>query len=123
VGLGLAAILSLAAALTVASVIRLALAARTDEIEIMKLVGAPLTYIRGPFVAEGVVQGGVGSLVALAVLWGLFLAGRARLRGGADGLFDPSSVTFLPWQLCLLLLGGGLAVGCVGGWLASRSAR
>jgi cell division transport system permease protein len=123
VGLGLAAVLSLAAALTVASVVRLALAARSDEIEIMKLVGAPFVYIRGPFVAEGVVQGGVGALVALAVLWGVYAAGRVRLRTGTDWLFDPSSVSFLPWQLCLVLLAGGLGVGCLGGWLASRSAR
>ena len=58
VGLVLAAVLTIAAALTVASVVRLALHARRDEIEIMQLVGAPPTYIRGPFVMEGTLQGG-----------------------------------------------------------------
>src|SRR6516225_7096168 len=68
VGFGLGALLTLAAALTVANVVRLALYARRDELEIMQLVGAPTAYIRGPFVMEGVLQGGFGALIALAAL-------------------------------------------------------
>ena len=68
VGLVMGAILTVAAALTVASVVRLALHARRDEIEIMQLVGAPPAYVRGPFVMEGVIQGGVGAIVALVAL-------------------------------------------------------
>ena len=45
--------MAVAAAVTVATVVRLGLHARRDEIEIMSLVGAPLAFIRGPFVAEG----------------------------------------------------------------------
>jgi cell division transport system permease protein len=52
-GMALALLMGLAAAVTVATVVRLGLMARHDEIEIMELVGAPLTYIRGPCVAEG----------------------------------------------------------------------
>ena len=58
VGLLIVTLLAIAAALTVANVVRLAAHARRDEIEIMQLVGAPLAYVRGPFVAEGVLQGG-----------------------------------------------------------------
>lgn len=54
VGLILATVLVAGAALTVASVVRLALDARREEIHIMQLVGAPMTFIRGPFVLEGV---------------------------------------------------------------------
>src|SRR5205085_3720687 len=78
VGLLLGSILTLAAALTVANVVRLALYARRDEIDIMQLVGAPQTYIRGPFVMEGVLQGGVGALVSLMALGVGFLVFRAR---------------------------------------------
>jgi cell division transport system permease protein len=97
-GIALAAVLGLAAALTVASVVRLALAARQDEIEIMKLVGAPLTYVRGPFIAEGVVQGGIGGAAALLGLWAAYAVGRARLTGGAERLLDPASIGFLTWR-------------------------
>ena len=75
----LAAFLTIAAALTVANVVRLALYARRDEIEIMQLVGAPQTFIRGPFVMEGVLQGGIGALLALAALALAFLAVRGPL--------------------------------------------
>jgi cell division protein FtsX len=71
-GLGLlvAALLIVASALTVANVVRLAASARSDEIHIMQLVGAPIAYVRGPFVVEGILQGGLGALVALLALWG-----------------------------------------------------
>ena len=64
-GLALATLMALAAAVTVAAVVRLGLHARREEIEIMELVGAPLTFIRGPFVAEGLLQGGIGAALAL----------------------------------------------------------
>ena len=56
-GFALALLMALAAAVTVATVVRLGLHARRDEIEIMELVGAPLAFIRGPFVAEGLAAG------------------------------------------------------------------
>ena len=85
-GFALALLMALAAAATVASVVRLGLQARRDEIEIMQLVGSPTSFIRGPFVAEGLIQGGMGALVALGCLWlGFSVAGRVvgRRTGGA----------------------------------------
>src|SRR4029453_1688010 len=78
IGLLIVAMLALAAALTVANVVRLAAYARREEIEIMQLVGAPLAYVRGPFVAEGVLQGGVGALLALVLLTNVYFIGKAR---------------------------------------------
>ncbi len=94
----LALVLVLAAALTVASVVRLALHARRQEVEIMHLVGAPLAYIRGPFVVEGVLQGGLGALVALAFLIAFYGAARARVGDAAAVLPGLASATpaFLP---------------------------
>jgi cell division transport system permease protein len=122
-GFALAAVLIFAAALTVASVVRFALLARREEIHIMQLVGAPLAYIRGPFVVEGLLQGGVGALAAVAILWGTFVLLRGRQGATFAGLVDMSSVVFLSGPACLALLGGGMAVGCIGGLIAARSAR
>jgi cell division transport system permease protein len=120
----LAAVLIVAAALSVASVIRLAMHAREQEVEIMHLVGAPLAFIRGPFVLEGVLQGGLGALAALVLLYGLHVAARARLGEGLAGLSGPGpALAFLPWTAALGLVAGGMLVGCVGGFIASRSAR
>jgi cell division transport system permease protein len=119
VGLGLGALLTLAAALTVANVVRLALYARRDELEIMQLVGAPTAYIRGPFVMEGVLQGGIGALVALAALTVAFFVVRGRYLTPLASAISLSSVRFLPAEVCLLLVVGGMAVGCIGGIVAA----
>lgn len=119
VGLVLACVLTAAAALTVANVVRLALHARRDEIDIMQLVGAPGLYIRGPFVMEGMVQGGIGALVALGALAVAFVAIRTRYLVPLASTVSLSSVRFLPPELCVALVVGGMAVGCFGGLVAA----
>jgi cell division transport system permease protein len=120
-GLVLGAILVCAAALTVASVVRLTLQARLQEIDIMYLVGAPLAFIRGPFIAEGVLQGGIGASLALAILVAAYFAVRGRLANTLGSAVP--GLQFLPWTWIALLLAGGLLLGCAGGFIASRSAR
>jgi len=122
-GFGLAAILVFAAALTVASVVRLTLVTRRDEIHIMQLVGAPLAYIRGPFLVEGLIQGGVGAAMALVLLWVAFLIARTRISAAMAAAIDPSAMNFLSLPTTAGMLLGGMIVGCTGGLIAARSAR
>ena len=85
----------------------------------MVLVGAPGAYIRGPFVMEGVLQGGIGALVAVVALALAFFALRARYLAPLASAINLSTVRFLPVELCLLLVVGGMVVGCVGGAVAA----
>jgi cell division transport system permease protein len=119
VGFMVGAVFSFAAALTVASVVRLGLHARRDELDIMQLVGAPGAYVRGPFVVEGVLQGGIGAIVALLALAVAFLALKARYLTPLAAAINLSSVHFLPFGLSALLVLGGMAVGCLGGVTAA----
>ena len=119
VGLVLASLLAIAAALTVANVVRLGLHARRDELDIMQLVGAPQAYVRGPFLMEGVLQGGFGALVALVGLSLGFVMVRARYVAPLASSIDLSAIQFLSFELCVLLLMGGMLVGCVGGLAAA----
>ncbi len=123
IGWGIVAILILAAALTVVNVVRLACYARRGEIEIMQLVGAPLVYVRGPFVVEGVLQGGLGAAVALALLWLGYTAGRAAYGQLATAVLGVPSLVFLSWPLAVGLLLGGMAVGCIGGLIGALAAK
>lgn len=120
VGFGLVLLLAVAAAVTVASVVRLGMQARRDEIEIMDLVGASAVYVRGPFVAEGLLQGGVGACIALVVVLVGYRTGMAmwgqRLTVALDGL----PPRFLPVSICAALVLGGMLVGSLGGAVASR---
>ena len=123
VGALIVAMLALAAALTVANVVRLTAYARRDEIEIMQLVGAPLAYVRGPFITEGVLQGGAGALIAIVALGLVFMAARARYGAMAAEALGLGSITFLPAELCLLLIVGGMLLGCLGGLAVAHRVR
>jgi len=118
-GLVLSSILTLAAALTIANVVRLALHARHDEIEIMQLVGAPRAYIRGPFVMEGVIQGGMGAALALLGLGVAFAALQTSFLTPLAGALNVSSLEFLSVASSLGLVAGGMVVGCLGGFAAA----
>ena len=120
IGLALGGALILAAALTIANVVRLALTARRDELEIMRLVGAPQSYVRGPFVMEGALHGAGGALAALVILAAIFFSTRARFLLPLASALNLSSVRFLPASLSLVMIAGGVAVGCIAGLVASR---
>jgi cell division transport system permease protein len=122
-GLGIVVLLGFASALTVANVVRLAASAREDEIEIMTLVGAPLAYVRGPFVVEGVLQGGAGAVLAMVLLWLVFAAANARFGSAAAQAVGLSAITFLPFSLSLFLVAGGMILGCLGGLIVARAVR
>src|SRR4030095_12665709 len=98
---------------------RLALQARRDELDIMQLVGAPQAFFRGPFVMEGVLQGGIGAMIVLAALAAAFFALRGRYLTPLAPAINLSSVRFLPLELCFFVVLGGMAVGCLGGLVAA----
>jgi len=117
-----AAILMLGAAFTVGSVVRLSLYARRDELEIMQLVGAPFSCIRGPSVAEGLILGGMGSVVAVVAVAFLY---SMVLRWVAPNLSSLTGVTelhFLGWAQLAIMLLGGVVVGALAGTVASQAA-
>ena len=123
VGLLIVLLMAVASALTVANVVRLTALARRHEIEIMQLVGAPFAYIRGPFIAEGIIQGGMGAVVAVALLLATFGGIRARYGAVMADAVGLTGVAFVPTQVLLLLVVGGMALGCLGGFVVARTVR
>ena len=119
-GLVLAVFLTLGAAFTIANVVRLTILLHRDEIEILRLVGAPEFLIRGPYLLGGLVQGVLGALVALALLWVATRAVLAWVAATKNALLGVFAVHFLPASACLLLVAFGLAAGLLGGLLAVR---
>lgn len=122
-GLLIAAVLVLGAAFTVGAVVRLSLQARREEVDIMQLVGAPFSFIRGPSIAEGTLLGGIGATLALGLLWALFLGARVQLNTALAEWGSAGDVHFLDLTEATLLIVTGLAVGGVAGLVASRAAR
>lgn len=122
-GIVVTVVLLLGAAFTVTAVVRLSLHARRAEIDIMQLVGAPFGFIRGPFITEGLLLGGIGAVLAIVVLAIGYALTRSSLAAGLAGLPGGGGVTFLGAGDMLLLIGAGLSVGAAAGLVASRSAR
>jgi cell division transport system permease protein len=79
--------------------------------------------VRGPFVVEGILQGGIGALSAILLLWVVFLVGNARYGSLAAEALGLGSLTFLPVELWLLLVAGGMLLGCIGGLIVARGVR
>ena len=79
-GLAVLVLLAAATAVLVSNTLRLAVYARRDEIEIMKLVGATDAYVGVPILLEGALQGLAGGLLAAAALGGAAWALLPRLR-------------------------------------------
>jgi cell division transport system permease protein len=122
-GLAVALVLLLGAAFTVSAVVRLSLHARRDELDIMQLVGAPFGFIRGPFVVEGLLLGGLGATLALVALLLLFTGLRGWMGEELAALLGTGAVRFIGVAESGLVLAAGLAVGALAGAVASRAAR
>ena len=67
-GIAIVVLLIVAAAVLIATTIRMAIFARRREIAIMKLVGATNWFIRIPFMLEGIIQGMSGAVLAMGLL-------------------------------------------------------
>ncbi len=108
--------LCLVLALVVGNTIRLSLLSRSQEVEILRLVGAFTWYIRLPLLVSGAAQGALGGCFALALLH--FMHGRIK-----DVLNFPPlmmEIRFLPLELAVLLVAVPALMGIVGSWTAVR---
>ena len=113
-GLVLIVLLSISAAFVIMNTIRLTVFARRKEIEIMQLVGATNMHIRMPFIAEGVLAGVIGALVAIAAL----VAAEHELVPMLQQTLAFVSFKVNDGLICLELLAAGAAVGLVASWLS-----
>lgn len=122
VGLGVGAVLGLAAILTVTTATTLVLHLRRDEMEIMRLVGATESVIRLPRVLQGMAQGLLAATIALGVLEAVYAVAAPRLEPLLPLTLGLQRAIFLsPPQILVLMVSGGI-LGTLGGLLA-RSGR
>ncbi|OGK79001.1 MAG: hypothetical protein A2X52_06870 [Candidatus Rokubacteria bacterium GWC2_70_16] len=117
-GLGVGAVLALAAILTVTTATTLVLHVRRDEMEIMRLVGATERVIRLPLLLQGMAQGLMGAVIALGGLEAAYALLAPRLEPLLTLTLGLSRAVFLSAPEMLALLGGGAVLGALGGVLA-----
>jgi cell division transport system permease protein len=116
--IGVGAILSAAAVTIIGNTIRLALFARREEVEILRLVGATSAFIRIPYLLEGAVLGGGGSALALGMLKAGFEVFRHHI--GSVGRFHgfEELVSFFPLSLSAAFVAVGMGLGVVGSMIS-----
>ncbi|MEN9577376.1 MAG: hypothetical protein RJA70_385 [Pseudomonadota bacterium] len=105
----------------VSSSIKLMLERRRSEVEVLRIVGATSDYVRRPFMVEGAVQGALGALVAVALCGLMFAFVQQRFDEQLSLLFGMAP-RFLPWFLCLGLVGSGALLGAVASHFSLRGA-
>lgn len=112
--------LVVASIFTIFNVIKLTVYGRQEEIGIMRLVGATHAYIRGPFLVEGMLQGGLGGLAALTFLYAAY---ELLLRQALESfrlLTSAEWLRFLSPNAWVGVVLGGMMVGLIGSALSIR---
>ncbi|MBN2135965.1 MAG: ABC transporter permease [Acidobacteria bacterium] len=107
-------ILVLAAISTTSNVIRMTITSRKDEIEIMRLVGASNSFIKGPFFFEGLIQGLLAGGFAVIMLYLLYDVTSNYIKTSAGMFFTFMDLQFLSDIHIVVFLIGGMLVGTLG---------
>lgn len=116
--MGVGGLLAAASVTIIASMIRLTLYARRDEIEILRLIGATGAFIKVPYLLEGAVLGAFGGLLAVVLLRGGFEYFTLRLGTSGRLLGATASLDFFPLHLSVVLVAAGLLVGFAGSFVS-----
>jgi cell division transport system permease protein len=118
-GLVVLALVAVVVLFIIVNTIRLAVVARAEEIEIMRLVGASDGFIRWPFIFEGALVGLIGATVTL----GLLAVGAEPLGRVMTGFFEvlPLQLGALGRDLTVIVLVTGIGLGVLGSWVSVRS--
>lgn len=119
-GFAIIIVLILIAALIIFNTIRLTIYISREEIGVMRLVGADNAYIRGPFIAEGIIYGAMAGIFTLILFYPLtawIKASTSVYWGGID-LFRYYIENF--FQVVVIVLGSGIVLGAIASFLAVR---
>jgi cell division transport system permease protein len=120
IGIAVLLLVGFAVLLIVVNSIRMALMSRAQEIEIMRLVGASDSFVRWPFIVEGLLVGLAGALVTLILL--LLASGPiSQVANVIVGQVPVGWSGSLTVQVVTLVLVAGLGLGGVGAWISVRA--
>jgi cell division transport system permease protein len=97
--------------------------ARRDEVQILRLVGASGSFLRLPYLIEGAMLGGAGSLLALGILKSGFELFRLKLGAASQLLGAQPWLSYFPGHVKGVLIVAGVILGGVGSFLSIMRMR
>jgi len=121
VGIGASFVFVAISSLIVFNTIRMAIFNRKEEIQMMKLIGADRSFIRGPFVVEAVVYGFIAAIVATGLGLAILFAARPGLL--TYGVAIQPTIDFMTVYVAVVILAMvllGAIIGVVSSLLATR---
>ena len=122
VSLVLIVILFVVSVFIMSNTIKLTTFGRREEIAIMKMVGATNSFIRTPFIIEGLTLGIVGSGLAVLLEWGIYSLITEKVMASIAGSYvSVLEFSSLALPMGLVFLGVGVVVGAFGGTIAIRN--
>lgn len=122
VSLLIVGILAVVSIFIMSNTIKLATFGRREEIAIMKMVGATNTFIRFPFIVEGLMLGLIGAVGAFFIQWGIYeLVSEQVVSGIAGALVEVISFSGLMYPVMGIFICVGLVVGTFGSVIAIRN--
>ncbi|HKP64623.1 MAG TPA: permease-like cell division protein FtsX [Polyangiales bacterium] len=104
----------------IGNTIRLAVAGRRREIEVLKLCGATDSFVRSPLVIEGVIQGVSSSAIALLLLLVGYLLAHNHVEAMLSSLTGVSTVFLSPWTVAATITLAGIVGGVGSAWSLRR---
>jgi cell division transport system permease protein len=115
-------ILVLISIFIISNTIKLTVFARRREVSIMKYVGATDRFVRGPFLAEGILMGIIGSIISIGVISIGYYFSAQYVKQQTIGLI---SISLLPvsnvfYNLSIALIVIGIAIGSLGSMISIR---
>lgn len=123
VGLGAVLVFAVISVLIIFNTIQMAIFNRRDELQIMRLLGASTTYIRGPFVVETIIYGVLSAIISILIINAVFVTASSSLQATSFGLLD---ITYAQeffgkyyWQLFAIQLTLGILIGAVSSTIAT----
>lgn len=120
-GLAASILFVVISSLIVFNTIRMAIFNRKDEIEMMKLIGAEKSFIRGPFLVEAVVYGCIAAVLATTIGVSLFVAASEKLQSyGIATANTTNTLTMYLGVVLLVMIGFGALIGVISSALATR---
>lgn len=107
--------------LIIFNTIRMAIFNRREEIQMMKLIGAERSFIRGPFVVEAIVYGFIAAIIATCIGVGGLYAAQDTLTNNGIAIADTVNMVmvYLPFVLLAMIVVGAL-IGIISSLLATR---
>lgn len=124
IGIFTVVVFAVICALIIFNTIQMAIFNRRDEIQIMRLLGASSSYIRGPFIVESAIYGLLSAVISILIVNFTFLASTSALQASSLGLLDINyannwfGIHF--WELLGVQLILGISLGMASSVIATR---